>query len=867
MSLAAGARLGGFQILAPIGAGGMGEVYRAHDSELGREVALKVLSPAVSGNPESLSRFEREARLLASLNHPNIGAIYGVTRQDTTRALVLELVPGLTLADHIARGPMAIDRALRIADQIAEALDAAHERGIVHRDLKPANVKVTGEGTVKVLDFGIAKALAAEDNGTTVDADLTRAGVVIGTRAYMSPEQTRALAVDKRTDVWAFGCVLYEMLTGRRAFGGSTATEITTAVLEQEPDWSALPDKTPAAVRRLLRRTLEKDPRRRLRDIADARIDLADGMGNGTVAASGSGTARGGTWRLHASWLAVTLVVGAIGLSARFLRPAVVDDGRATHVTVPLPPLTPAIASVAISSDGRTLAIATTSGIVIRSLDEAGVRLLAGTAGATGLFMSPDAKWVGFWVAGRLRKVAVEGGDPMTIADVGDVQRGFTWADDGSIIYGHTNAVLSRIPAAGGAAVPITTLDAASDETSHRWPHVIRGRNVVLFAAGPSVTANEWNSAHIVAQSLATGERRVIAARGSTPAFADGFVFYLSGRSLMAQEFDPARLEVSGPVHTLLSDVVRGGNGAASLAMSSEGSLAVIRGAPPAPRRLAWVDRQGNVEPLPFPPAFYSHPRVSPDGSQVAATVSDPDTDIWVFDLSRRTSTRLTRDGKSLWPIWTPDGQRIVYSSTRGGPAVIRSKPANGSGDDELLVENGFINRPGSWSATAGLVMMQVRDNEQEVWIRPPASAPHRFAASRTGAADPRLSPDGRWVAYRTDYSGQNEVFVDRFPGAAGGAVQLSRQGGTTPVWSPDGREVFFKVGNVFWSAPMTAAGVFGEPRRLFAANQPASETYFDVGRDGRILAVVEDQPTRPPTEFQLSFNVGAELRRRSATR
>jgi serine/threonine-protein kinase len=844
----------------------MGEVYRAHDAELGREVALKVLAPTVSSNPDSLSRFEREARLLASLNHPNIAAIYGVARHDTTRALVLELVPGLTLADHIARGPIPVERALKLADQIAEALDAAHERGIVHRDLKPANVKVTGEGTVKVLDFGIAKVLT-EDDGTTVDVNLTRAGVVVGTRAYMSPEQTRALPVDKRADIWAFGCVLYEMLTGRRAFGGSTATEITTAVLDQEPDWSALPEKTPAAVRRLLRRTLEKDPRRRLRDIADARIDLADAAGSGAFAAPTPTVARRGTWRLHAAWLAATLVVAALGLSARFLRPVAAEDARATHVSVPLPPSTTASGSLAISSDGRTLAIATTPGIAIRSLDEAGVRLLAGTAGATTLFMSPDGKTVGFWVAGRLRKVAVDGGDPMTIADVGDVQRGFSWADDDSIIYGHTNAVLTRIPAGGGAPVPITTFDPALDETSHRWPHIIRGRDVVLYAAGPSVTANEWNSAHIVAQSLTTGERRVIAARGSMPGFADGFVFYVSGRSLMAQQFDPARLEVSGPVHTLLSDVVRAGNGAASLAMSAAGSMAVVRGTPPAPRRLAWIDRQGKVEPLPFPPAFYGHPRLSPDGSQVAATVSDPDTDVWVFDLSRRTSTRLTRDGKSLWPVWTPDGQRIVYSSTRGGPAVIRSKPANGTGEDELLIENGYINRPGSWSGAAGLAMMQVRDNEQEVWIRPPSSAPQRFPASRIGAADPRLSPDGRWIAYRTDYSGRNEVFVDRFPEPAGGGVQVSSEGGTTPVWSADGRELIFRVGNEFWSAPRTTAGVFGDPRRLFTANLPANESYYDVGHDGRVLAVVDDQPARPATEFQLSFNIGAELRRRSAAR
>jgi serine/threonine-protein kinase len=524
------------------------------------------------------------------------------------------------------------------------------------------------------------------------------------------------------------------------------------------------------------------------------------------------------------------------------------------------------VGSVAISSDGRTVAIATTPGITIRSLDEGGVRMLSGTPGAFTLFMSPDGKWVGFWAAGRLRKVAVDGGDPMTIAEVGDTQRGFSWADDGSIIVGHTNAVLTRIPSDGGSAVPITTLDAAADETSHRWPHVIGGQGVVLYAAGPSVTANEWNSAHIVAQSLSTGERRVIAARGSMPGFADGFVFYVSGRSLMAQQFDPARLEVSGPVLTLMSDVVRLGNGQARLAVAAAGTLLVVRGNPLAPRRLAWIDRQGHVEPLPFPPAFYSHPRLSPDGLQVAATVSDPDTDVWVFDPSRRTSTRITRDGKSLWPIWTPDGKRIVYSSTRGGPAVIRSQPANGSGNDELLVDNAFINRGSSWSADGGLAMMQVRGSEQEIWIQPRASAPYQYAASRTGAFDPRLSPDGRWVAYWSNDSGRDEVFVEAFPSNTGG-VQVSRQGGAMPVWSFDGRELFFRADNEFWSASVTAPGTFGEPRRLFAANLAFNDRFYDVGRDSRILVVVDEQPARSPAEFQLSFNIGAELRRRSAVR
>ena len=865
MPLTAGARLGAFEVRSLLGAGGMGEVYRAHDTELGREVALKILSPAVS-DADGLARFEREARILAALNHRNIAAIYGVASDGSTRALVLELIEGETLAELIERGPLAIERALKIADQIAEALEAAHERSIVHRDLKPANVKVTGAGTVKVLDFGIAKALAADSDASTIESHHTRTGVVIGTRAYMSPEQTRALPVDKRADVWAFGCVLYEMLTGRRAFAGATAADITTAVLEREPDWTALPPATPESIRRLLRRTLDKDPQRRLRDIADARIDLEDGLRSpsgerreSSPSARSSGTA---SWRVHAAWGAAMLALLAIGASrlAPWSTPA---DVVTTHVTMPLPgPFAEAFPRLAVSADGWKIAIASTSGITIRDRREQEPRLLSGTAQSTTPFFSPDGAWVGFHSDGRLRKVPVDGGQPITIADIAAAQRGFTWIADGAIVFGHTNSVLSMIPAEGGAPKAITTLDRTRDETSHRWPHAISGRRVLLYAAGSSVSSNEWNSAHIVAQSLDTGERRVIAERGSMPGYGDGHVFYLSGRSLLAQRFDPDRLAVSGPVITVLADVMRAVSGAGMYAVSLDGTLAAVRRAPPVPRRLVWSDRDGRITPLPLAAAFYSVPRLSPDGQRVAVTISDPDSDVWVYDVVRGSGTRLTNDGKSMWPIWTPDATELVYSSTRGGPALLRRIGANGDGGERLLLENTLINRALTWNAKGELIFLQVRDTAGLVTLQG-GSEQRPLNASRADADQGRVSPDGKWLAYRSPESGRSEVYVR--PLAGGDRRQISRDGGLLGIWSHDSRELFIRT--AAWeisSVSVSASGVFGEPRRLFTPSLPIADQLFDVAPDGRFLFVVEEQTQPSADQLQLTFNVGADLRRRA---
>ena len=850
----------------------MGEVFRARDTELGRDVAIKLLSPRLNGDSNALARFEREARLLASLNHPHIGTLYGVVPHESGKALVLELVAGDTLADIILRGPMPLGNALRFADQIADALETAHERGIVHRDLKPANVKLTEDGNAKVLDFGIAKALEAGDDAATIPAGVTSTGVVIGTRPYMSPEQARGLAIDKRTDVWAFGCVLFEMLTGRRAFDGATNSDVLSAILEKEPEWSAVPASTPEPVRRLLRRTLAKDPLERLRDIGDARIEigearrqLASGTSDRALVAPPANR-----WLTHAVWGAATvaaLVIGFVG--SLTMRPSPPTDAPVDHLGVPLPTLTTQVTPViAVSADGRKFAIASADGIVIRDLNQPEARLLRGTAGAEAPFLSPDGSWVAFHVDGRLRKVATDGGEPITIADVPSAQRGFSWGDGDVILIGHTNGPIARVSSSGGDLKAVTTLDTALNETSHRWPHMLPGGRVMLYAAGPSVSANEWNTAHIVAQSLDTGQRRVIAARGSMPAYGAGHVFYVAGRTLLAQRFDPARLDVSGPVVTVLPDVVRMGSGAAWYAVSAGGSLAALRAAIPAPRRLVWIDRSGQVEPLPVPPANYTSPRLSPDGSRVAVTVSNPDSDIWIFDVARGVGTRITSDGKSLWPVWSADGARVLFSSTRGGPAVFRTKLASGSGEDEVLLANSSINRAGSWSPIGEVLFTQVRASASaDLWTMKPPAAAQLYFDSQGEDADPHLSPDGKWVAYRSTATGRSEVFIDRLPAATAGRVQLSRGGGVSPVWSRDGREVFFRRDNEIWSVDVSGreSRRFGEPRRLFTTNLPMVDTIFDAALDKRFLVVLGEGPAPNPSEFQLTFNIGTELRRRLA--
>ena len=869
MPLAPGVRLGSYTVRSFVAAGGMGEVYVAHDAILRRDVALKLLPPDVAASPSRLARFEREARLLASLNHPNIGAIHGVVQEGDTRALVLELVDGLTLDAMLARGPLPVARAIAIARQVAEALDAAHEKSIVHRDLKPANIKVTTTGTVKVLDFGIAKALtAAEDSASSAIETMsleTRAGTVLGTTRYMSPEQARGLPVDKRSDIWGFGCVLFEMLAGRRAFDGPTGPDTVAAILERDPDWSRLPPATPRPIVRLLQRCLEKDPRLRLRDIADARGDLEDELapqklpGQAGVAPVPRPFRR---WP-HVAWAAATMVALLAGYAWRSFSPVARDPVTVTRLVVPLGTLrmpgetTP----FALSRDGRRLVIATgASGLYVRDLAEPDLRAIGGTASAIAPVLSPDGEWVGFVADGRIKKVAISGGTPIVICQATDAIRGLSWGANGSIVFGMANTVLWQVSADGGEPRPLSTLDPALDETSHRWPHVLPNGKAVVYAAGPSVTATAWNAAHLVVQSMVTGERRVLAPRGSAPVFAAGHLLYLSGRTLVAQAFDPERLALSGPVITVAGDVKRGGNGAGWLAIA-ETVLVTARGAEPKPSTLAWVERDGTFTPLPVPAADYQQPRLSPDQTSVAVTVSNPDSDIWVYDLTRGGATRITADGKSLWPVWSPDGTRIAYSSTRGAPSAIRVSRADGSGQEETLVATSSSNFSRCWARNGTLGVSQVEPGTgADVWIRDASGSLTPIARTRALETNVCPSPDGRWVAFQSDQSGQLEVYVQPLAASDGPRRQVTTSQGVVHSWSPDGRDLYYARGRELWAVrvPDTASGPVGDGRRLLDAGvdlASGSAQNFDISADGRVLLVRRDSAEPPIDQLDVTLN------------
>ena len=734
MSLHPGSRFGPYEILAPIGAGGMGEVYRARDTRLDRDVAIKVLPAAVASDPVRLTRFDREARLLAALNHPHIATIHGVELSNDVRALVMELVEGPTLEERIERGPVPVREALRLASQIAEALDAAHERGVVHRDLKPANIKVTTAGQVKVLDFGLAKALG----GDTLDADFsrlatataagTRDGVIVGTTAYMSPEQARGQPVDKRTDIWAFGCVLYEMLTGKLPFAGKTLSDTIAAILDREPDWSVLPVTLPPAMARLLRRCLEKNVSQRLRDIGDTKIEFDDAL-----TTSGSQAAAASALRPRAPgwvWLVTTIAVFIAGLllSQQFgvsgrSPTAPAQTGPMTRFIELLPQgreLAPA-PSLAIAPDGRRLAyIAIEQGtrtLYVRDIDEIAARALAGTKDADEPFFSPDGRWIGFFADGKLKKVAVAGGAPLVLCDA-TTPRGGTWLPDNSIIFAPSPAsVLLRVRAEGGNPEPVSTLDRQLNEGSHRWPHVLPGRNAILYAAGPTVSVREWIESHIVAQSLGTDRRRqVVAPHGTFPHFAPtGHLLYVHSGTVYAQSFDPDRLEVAGNAVPILERVTTAGGingGSFQWAISGTGTMAYVPGFG-RESQVVRVDRAGREQPV-LPPADYHGPRLSPDGRRLAVTlIGAVDSEIWIYDLVRGTSARLTSGGRNLWPVWSPDGTRVAYASSRHGSTNVYWKQADGSGIEEQLTSSQYTYVPHSWSPDGKQLVLTETDPER----------------------------------------------------------------------------------------------------------------------------------------------------------
>ena len=680
-SVLTGRRIGAYQVQARLGAGGMGEVYRARDTQLGRDVAIKILPRVFNGNSERLARFDREARMLAALNHPHIGAIYGLEDVDGVAALVLELVDGETLAERLARGPLPVAEALSAARQIAEALNAAHEKGIVHRDLKPANIKITPEGVVKVLDFGLAKVLSGDSAGPdlmpspTITAGGTREGAILGTAAYMSPEQARGLAVDKRTDIWAFGCVLFEMLTGTAAFPGETISDTFAAILEHEPAWGKLPAAASPAVRRLLERCLEKDPKRRLRDIGDAGMDIDEALlGKSAAGAVAAHRAQGAwlPWTVAAAFVAVSAALaGVVFFGAKAREGASPPRGTKITFTVATPNVQ---GSLSLSADGTNIAdvVLSDTGHVmlwVRALDDQSPpRFLPGTETAQGPFWSPDGRFIGFFAGGKLRTVGISGTPLQTLCDSQNSPgvSGGTWNDDGVIIFAPrpNSGPLYKVPASGGTPVQVTELDQSRQELAHRLPMFLPDGRHFLYTA---VSAKADERFVVYVGSLDSKDRKRLINSAAKAVFAQpNHVLFARDGLLMAQSFDPELLELVGHEFPVAEGVGTNPGSSSSFSASKTGVLAYRSGAVTSVvvGRLEWFDRSGKKLAEVGAPATYWSPALSPDLQRIAVHREEGGRDLWIFDLVRGTSSKLTFDpGNDDNPVWSPDGSRIVFSS------------------------------------------------------------------------------------------------------------------------------------------------------------------------------------------------------------
>jgi Tol biopolymer transport system component len=872
--ISVGTSLGVYDIVEFIAAGGMGEVYRARDTRLKRDVALKILPESFAGDRERLARFQREAEVLASLNHPNIAAIYGLEQADGVQALVMELVEGPTLAERIAQGAIPVDDALPIARQIAEALEAAHEQGIIHRDLKPANIKVRPDGTVKVLDFGLAKALEPASTATrkvtrsptfTAPAMTTGIGVLLGTAAYMSPEQARGEPADKRSDIWAFGCLLFEMLTGNRPFDGEDVLSTLANVLKIDPDWSALPSEIPAAIRPLLQGCLTKDRQRRVADISTALfvLDKAASLAAPVGTASPAALPRRPLWWRVAALAGVVLAVAAVTGTAvwfatRPTPPAVVRTTITTSGSTALT-LSGQERDVAITPDGSRVIYRGNNQLLVRSLNQLEPEALTGLGAPQGVFTSPDGKWIGFFDGvSLLKKVAINGGLAVTLCAIQGVPLGATWSEDGTIIFA-TNAPatgLQRVSAAGGEPTVLTKPDRErGGEGDHVWPEFLPGGEAVLFTITPANGSIE--NAQIALLDLRTGTSKVLIRGGSHAHYmSTGHLVYGVTGTLRAVAFNLGRLEVVGTPTPVLERVVTTGFGAADIAVAANGSLVYVPGGVGSggQQTIVSVDRQGRATPLPgLSLDSYRDVRVSPDGARLALATQN---DVWIYDLSRATLSRLTTDAApDTRPLWTLDGQRIIFTSRRAGYLELFWRPADGTGSDERLLGRArdLIDlQAAGWSADGRrLLFTEVQPSHQcvigQIAIERPSDA-NVLMKDAFCNWYPAVSPEGGWMAYDSNVSGREEIYIERYP-ELGNRQQISTGGGRIPLWSRDGRELFFSSldGRQMLAVPVQSGTTLatGRPQVLFEIPMVASLSFrpYDIAPDGRFLIIRSEQP------------------------
>jgi serine/threonine-protein kinase len=888
-----GRTLGSYQIVERLGAGGQGHVYRAVDTTLDREIAIKVLPAAFVADPARLKQFQQEAKLLAAASHPNIAAIYAIEEFEEVRFFTQELVPGRTLARLIEAGPMDLEDTLEIARQVAAALEMAHERRLIHRDLKPSNIMVKPDGGVKVLDFGLALPVDREDDDedyaiseSTPTISRTADSIIVGTAPYMSPDQARGRMVDQRTDIWSFGCVIYECLTGSRPFKGETLLDTLSAIVRSEPDWDALPAATPRRLRDLLRRCLRKRVSDRIQHIGDARIVIEEILENPlpTAAMSAAGSdaqpapaARRNAWPWAIAAALGGLVLGAAAVMwtqqgptqpplrlAVMLDPARLDFDNST--------------TIAISPDGTGVVYAARDGdmrLYYSALDAFEPVPIEGTEGARDPFFSPDGQWVGFFSRDfKLAKVPLSGGVIVPICDVPVTDLGATWLEDDTIVYAtfSTGAGLMQVPASGGEPQSITELSITAGDTNHAYPSALPGQ-ALLF------TVQNASGSSVAVLDLETGERRtVIEVANDARYVSSGHLLFAQQGALLAVPFDIETREVAGTPRPVVDDLFGTEREATAYAVSATGVLVYAPGgADPRTDRFVWVDRTGNVEPLGLGPGSYGHPRLSPDGTQLAYdSPREGGQDIWVYDIGRLTQTRLTSEGDNVMPVWTPDGSRVMFAASGHGlaPALYWHR-ADGQGEISMVWQGDHSLWPLSYQQESIAFYELNPETGRDIWTMTVAEGqptePAKLQASRFNERSPMLSPDARWVAYVSNQSGRDEVYVKGLYDE-NLTYTISNGGGREPLWSADGREIFYRDGDFLMVVPVISGntlqvGSIGVVfQGVYKRDHTVANQYYDISPDGRrFLMIEEDASLRGPDRLHVIVGFGDELRRLDA--